>query len=597
MINIFEDISKSFSGLKIKTKIVVGLLSILFLFLIFSFTILWTVLEISRCQSLTEFSLRSVSFMRLARINEKDFFKNYDLKNIEENGKSIELLLSNLKSVSKLEKNKEFVSNIEILQKLTLDYCESLNKVVSLLIEKGLNEKSGVLGLLRVKTKELETLIQKNSSQSFILFYKVVKYEKDYEQFKNNEYIDSFNNDIAILELQLKNNQEALNLLNDYRSTFYKLISLDNQINGEIIEFNNYIGKIEPGLSKYNIYINNFVYTVKIRALVLIFIIFVVILFVGVISGVITTKSISHPIRQISKSSDLVKGLTLFLSNAIKNNINETKKLTCLMEDVDIVLGNQSETYNKSSDSFKEFNEVLSIVNNTFLDERKKIEKINTDIIENTGKNELLMKGLQETKEFTRITLDTLRFITEISHNLKLLAFNANVEMPQGGENARFVRNIVIELRKISDKSNESAKIFSEIINRNLKNFEQSIDKNLSSIDNYTIFMLEIEKQNNSIIEMIGKVKAVSQNYKIIYGQFKSLNDINDKIKFSRNELKIMVMQINQNLNNLMDVKQKTNDTIHDILEDIKNIADDNDNFDDIEEIQDIPAYSSIHNS
>ena len=80
----------------------------------------------------------------------------------------------------------------------------------------------------------------------------------------------------------------------------------------------------------------------------------------------------------------------------------------------------------------------------------------------------------------------------DISEQINLLAFNAAIEAASAGDAGRGFNVIALEVRKLSDKSKESAQNIYKIINR-LMNVVNKLVEESKNMDN------ELEKQKNII--------------------------------------------------------------------------------------------------
>jgi len=585
MINPIDKIN----DLKIQTKLVLGLTVIFVLFIVFGLTIFSYIGEVSRCNNLTEYSLKAVNYMRAARIYENEYFNGYKTVNLDNNQKNISLLLVSLKKLAEIEKNKEFIANIDILVKLVKEYNQGLKSVSGLITERGKTENDGISGRITVRTINIENILKDQSSSLQSGFLKVSKLQKEYEQSKNPEIIMLFGNELLAFKEKINSNSALDNILEDYRSLFYQIVAIDNQIKGNKEEFSQYISKIEPGINKYDDYLDKFVNMLKLKAIIFISILSIIIFLVIIFVCIIVTRSITSPIKKIAKSTGVVKGLTNYLSKIINSNVIETKKMTGLMEKNTNFIDDQAKLINGTSISLHEFNENLNMLTSSHSGERKNVEKQMNLVLEAKNKNNKLLSILNETKDFSKATIEASSAISDITYQLRHLVHNSGIEAQNGGESSKFFKNLLTELNKLSVKSQESSVKIKDLAGKNIKQFETSIESSMKIIDDLNHFIDNVESNTNNSVTIFNNTRKVSASTSKFIIQFANLVKKNDESAALKDELEFMVKNVDKSIKNLLDAKSKSNNLINNILEEIKTIAGEDEeidnHFNSIEEI------------
>ena len=564
-----------FNSLKIKSRIIIGFAVVIFLLLIFSLLIIWTINSLSKAQKLTEYSLRAVNNLRMARLNEKDFFDTKDLKFAQKNKKNMMLFNENLKKLINIDKKKEFESKINILLKLGEYYSENFNKIIVLMKKKGLNKNQGIFEEVKKYYSIIETKI--TQPELLLSFAKLDKYFSIYLQNKNQTMINLFSLESQNFEELLKKykyDENFYNEFNYYKNNFYGILSFDNQIDGAIEEFVSYINRIEPEIENYTIYINNLVNFAKIRGFIISILMILLLISMVIVVSVITTKGITKPINTISYSTHSIKGVTANLSKIVEKNVGQSLVLIKNIEKVNNLIDNQSNCLGESSQYIIDFTNNLKEIAEIAHNKKKNLEII-TDKVHNSKEQiEKLVKFVKMIKENSSIMLETATIISKVADQTKVLAVNSGIEASNAGDYGRVLKIVAKEIKNLSEKTSQNANYISENINKNLRLIENSANQGDYILQNFLNLVIEIENTAISTVEIINKIETISNNTNFVMNYIKNLINITDTVRNSSNHIKTMANGINDNILKLIDVKSDTNEAVNNIIEGINQLTD-----------------------
>jgi len=564
-------------NLKVKSKIILGFSIVLSLLFFFSLIIIWTNSELSKTQKITEYSLRAINNMKDARLNEKDFFLTKELKLIDKNILNLNLSRENFNKILKIDNRKELESKIYILLKYLDYYNENFTKVISCMKERGLTSNEGNLKKIDDAYLYIFYHLKSNDFETLNVLMKLDKLVNQFFDEKRSDLIGEISLSIINFEEYLtKNNYDEMifNNFYIYRDTFYEILSADNQINGAITEFQEYIIKIEHEMDNYLIFINKFVNYIKIKSILFLSLLTFILITLVVIVSIFTTNGITKPINKISTSTRFIKGVTFDLARIVEKNAVVTIKLTKSIEIVVNLINEQSAVLNESSSYIlnftKNLKEIAEIANN----KKKYVERMTEKI--KIAKDEIieLVDFVKDIEKNSKIMIETSEMITKVAEQTKVLAINSGIEASNAGEHGKVLKIVAKEIKLLSEKT---AKNSMEIVNSIYKNrrlIQNSSEYADNILNHFLDLVKEIELTGKSTIEIINRVDDVSDNSSVILNYIENLLNKNEIVKYSGNEMKKMASTINENINNLISVKSDTHNAVSNIIMGINKLSD-----------------------
>jgi hypothetical protein len=236
-------------------------------------------------QELLNSSTLSIDYIRLIRLNEKDFFHSaddaYRIK-IDNYRSELQQELFNLES--KKNYNKEIKGQIIILRRVVNTYYEVLQRVISLYEEKGFCQNEGLLGILNKSYSELLEIVR-DDVKAFNELLQIRELQKDYQLNLDpnimNEFSIKINTLQKILEDKYTFDKPAIDALQEYKRNAYKLYSMEENIRLETEEFNKFINTLEPQITYFMDSVRGYINLLCIRAIILsILTIFILISFI-----------------------------------------------------------------------------------------------------------------------------------------------------------------------------------------------------------------------------------------------------------------------------------------------------------------------------
>lgn len=186
--------------------------------------------------------------------------------------------------------------------------------------------------------------------------------------------------------------------------------------------------------------------------------------------------------------------LTEEISASIGEVSTNTNKQSCDFQKITNKLTHFSEKVNLIKDNVGAIKEDISIINDKSVIGTENIEQLNDGII---GVNESFDKfgmSIEYIKGDMKNVSEIINIINGISEQINLLAFNAAIEAASAGEAGRGFNVIASEVRKLSDRSKESAQNINKIITRLTKVINKLVEES-ANMDK------ELEKQKNIIYE------------------------------------------------------------------------------------------------
>lgn len=279
--------------------------------------------------------------------------------------------------------------------------------------------------------------------------------------------------------------------------------------------------------------------------------------------------SVGQAKLSVGKMIKLVKDNAGIVRNGSVELNGIAEQLTVLTEGISASIGEVAISTNKKSKDFEEISNKLSIfgdginlvkdnvnlisngvmvINNKSLEGAKDIEKLNNEIVSVNSSFERFATSVEYIQGDMKNVHEITNIINGISDQINLLSFNAAIEAASAGEAGSGFNVIALEVKKLSDKSKESAQNINKIINRLMKVIKQLVEE-ANNMDN------QLEKQKNAaynasssfaeiavlVKEITPKVSSINNSFENIIGNkdliVETVSELSEEIKNTSNSL------------------------------------------------------------
>jgi methyl-accepting chemotaxis protein len=280
--------------------------------------------------------------------------------------------------------------------------------------------------------------------------------------------------------------------------------------------------------------------------------------------------SVGKMIKSVRDDSNVVRDSSLSL-----NEIAE--KLSVLTEEISASMGEVAVSTNKQSCDFEEITNKLakfgdnisavknnvhsisqdvSVINDKSLDGTKKIEELNDGIIGVNDSFEKFAISIDYIQGDMKNVNEIISIINGISEQINLLAFNAAIEAASAGEAGRGFNVIALEVKKLSDRSKESAQNISKIINR-LINIINKLVEESKNMDN------ELERQKDIIYNTSSSFSEIAVLVKEIVPKVSGIDSVFNDVSHNKDLIVETVYELSEEIKNTSNsLGQVTNSSV-----------------------------------
>jgi len=255
----------------------------------------------------------------------------------------------------------------------------------------------------------------------------------------------------------------------------------------------------------------------------------------------------------LNEIAEQLSVLTEEISASIGEVSASTNKQSCEFEEITNTLTKFGNEVNGVKDNVNSIRQDVSVINDKSLRGTKDIEELNHGIIGVNDSFEKFSISIEYMQGDMKNVNQIINIINGISEQINLLAFNAAIEAASAGEAGRGFNVIASEVRKLSDKSKESAQNISKIINRLMKIINKLVEES-SNMDN------ELEKQksiiyqaSSSFSEIAVLVNEITPNVSNISNAFEDISCNKDFIIETVNQLSEEIKDTSSSLEQVTD--------------------------------------------
>ncbi|MFT8352005.1 methyl-accepting chemotaxis protein [Clostridium saccharoperbutylacetonicum] len=268
-------------------------------------------------------------------------------------------------------------------------------------------------------------------------------------------------------------------------------------------------------------------------------------------------ESVGNMIKSVKENASVVRNGSLSL-----NEISE--QLAVLTEEISASIGEVAISTNKESCDFQEISNKLSIfgdeinlvkdnvnlisgdvfiINNKSFEGSRDIEQLNDGIVSVNDSFQRFSTSIEYIQGDMRNVHEITNIINGISEQINLLSFNAAIEAASAGEAGRGFNVIALEVKKLSDKSKESAQSISKIISRLMKIIQKLVEES-NNMDS------ELQKQKNAVYNASSSFVEIAALVNEIAPKVTNINDLFNDISNNKDLIVETVSGLSEELIN-----------------------------------------------
>ena len=256
------------------------------------------------------------------------------------------------------------------------------------------------------------------------------------------------------------------------------------------------------------------------------------------------------------------KKTTVYINQQLKTHISRAleaiEKITYLVENLNIIINEQSESVEESSSATEKILKSLQITSNLSRDKRESLK----ELVESTSKGQEAMKETIQAVQGISDLIDgigsAIKIISVIASNTNLLSMNAAIEAAHAGQAGKGFSVVADEIRRLSVSTRENsrsvAQTLSSIISGINTTSKRSIDTGsfinsmANEISGFVTTMTElidtlgkVTDDSSSITTSLNGLRSKSSAVKTDYSEILSLTD---KLRYDINFLAAMSADI-----------------------------------------------------
>lgn len=256
----------------------------------------------------------------------------------------------------------------------------------------------------------------------------------------------------------------------------------------------------------------------------------------------------------LSEISEKLSTLTEEISASIGEVSANTNKQSCDFQVITNKLSNFGEEINIAKDRIHFVNDEVAVINNKSSKGTSDIEELNSGIENVNDSFEKFSISIEYMQGDMKNVNKIIDIINGISEQINLLAFNAAIEAASAGEAGRGFNVIASEVRKLSDKSKESAKSIYVIINR-LMNIINKLVEESQNMDS------ELERQKNIIYNASSSFAEIAVLVNEITPKVSDIENVFDDISSNKDLIVDTVFGLSEEIKNTSNSLEQVTDS------------------------------------
>jgi methyl-accepting chemotaxis protein len=287
----------------------------------------------------------------------------------------------------------------------------------------------------------------------------------------------------------------------------------------------------------------------------------------------ISIRESSDGLKTIADSMLLVQDKTNTQKNSVVQTAGSVEGIISHIQSLEGAVNVQAETIAQSSELIEQMVEDIDTVRSVVHQASLTTENLSKS--SEAGRKMLnnLMDGLNQIADMSAFLEEANAALVNIAAQTNILAMNAAIEAAHAGEAGRGFAVVAGEVRNLAELSNkESASISTEIKNmRNgIQNMRQVSAETVETLGN---MFAEVTDMQTSFTSVNGAVEVQASNGSQVLRALTGLRETTDQVRIGSREIQKESDSIYKEVENLKAISNDVNDSIHDVQEASKTIA------------------------